>query len=81
MWKQQEESQHNRHYLGKHNPLAVRKKYLATIYRRVIHNRYPQDNAARLWITERSGSAYARTADLIIFDGVFDRGVRTPARG
>jgi len=81
LWRQLEECQHNRHYLGKHNPPAVRKKYLATIYRQVIHNRYPQATAARLWITERSGSPYARTADLIIFDGVFDRGVRTSARG
>jgi hypothetical protein len=29
LWKQQVESQHNRHYLGKHNPPAVRKKYFA----------------------------------------------------
>jgi hypothetical protein len=53
LWKQREESQHNRYYLGKHNPPAVRKKYLATIYRQVIHSLYPQPYDARLWITER----------------------------
>jgi hypothetical protein len=27
LWKQREEKQHNRYYLGKHNPPAVREKY------------------------------------------------------
>jgi hypothetical protein len=53
LWKQREESKHKRYYLGKHNPPAVWKKYLATIYRQVIHNRYPQAGAAGLWITKR----------------------------
>jgi hypothetical protein len=81
LWKRLSEGQVRRSEQGQRDPPAVWKKNFAAEF--LV--RYPQilstgvspgpvDNRAY-------GSTLAGTADLIIFDGVFDRRVRHPARG
>jgi hypothetical protein len=65
----------------KRDPPAVWKKNFTGISRSVIHSLYPQAMGGDLWITGLAGSMLAGTIDLIIFDGVFDRRVRSQARG
>ena len=81
LWKQSTCSRVIPYEQGKRDPPAVWKKNFA----RISAAGYPQFlSTGRLLspVDNRTcGSMLARTADLIIFDGVFDRRVRYPARG
>lgn len=81
LWKRLSERQVRPYEQGKRDPPAVWKKNFAGIspagYPQFLstgRSPWPVDNWAY-------GSAPAGTADLITFDGVFDRRVRYPARG
>jgi len=54
----------------------VWKKNLTSDYGQKIHRSYPQENlpaCGQVAATDTPGSTPEGTADLIIFDGVFDR--------
>lgn len=81
LWRRLSEGQVRHYEQGKRDPPAVWKKNFAADlpvrYPRILSTGIspsPVDN--RVY-----GSALAGTADLITFDGVFDRRVRYPARG
>ena len=81
LWKRSTRSRVNPYEQGKRDPPAVWKKNFAGI----SPAGYPQflSTGRSLWPVDNQacGSMLTGTADLIIFDGVFDRRVRYPASG